>query len=249
MSPLHVQCSRFSAPVSENAASRPPSTFRAFRGAWELRARQVSDHAVRPQPRITTRRAGVRAPSPFACAHRRGGPARRTPARAPGCVADCSGRCPSVGTSCTMTTTDAEEVHRLRQRLEKSEATRAKLRASLIALKVRLSEVSPPPPPPPPRARARSPRPDVPASIARANAHLPVPPVPTHTEPSNLRTRNRTVPRTRPDSSLLAVPRRASARARQRWRLRGDPPRPTAETMPPPPPRPPSATRPPRRAR
>ena len=35
-----------------------------------------------------------------------------------------------------MTTTDPEEVHRLRQRLEKSEATRAKLRASLIALKV-----------------------------------------------------------------------------------------------------------------
>jgi hypothetical protein len=175
---------------------------------------QVSDHTVRPQPRSTTRRAGVRAPSPFACAHRRGGPARRTPARAPGCVADCSGRCPSVGTSCTMTTTDAEEVHRLRQRLEKSEATRAKLRASLIALKVCVSEVSPPPPPPPPRARARSPRPDVPASIARAIAHLPVRPVPTHTEPSNLRTRNRTVPRTHPGSSLLAVPgERQRARA------------------------------------
>ena len=44
-----------------------------------------------------------------------------------------------------MTTTDPEEVHRLRQRLEKSEATRAKLRASLIALKVCLPEVSPPP--------------------------------------------------------------------------------------------------------
>jgi hypothetical protein len=147
-----------------------------------------------------------------------------------------------------MTTTDAEEVHRLRQRLEKSEATRAKLRASLIALKVRVSEVSPPPPPPPPRARARSPRPDVPASIARAIAHLPVRPVPTHTEPSNLRTQNRTVPRTHPGSSLLAVPRRASARARQRWRLRGDPPRPTAEKEKAAS-KPPSKTKPPRRAR
>ena len=86
-----------------------------------------------------------------------------------------------------MTTTDAEEVHRLRQRLEKSEATRAKLRASLIALKVCVSEVSPPPPPPPPRARARSPRPDVPASIARAIAHLPVRPSDPHRtlQPSN----------------------------------------------------------------
>ena len=63
-----------------------------------------------------------------------------------------------------MTTTDPEEVHRLRQRLEKSEATRAKLRASLIALKVCLPEVSPPPPLPPPRAGSRSPRADVKAS-------------------------------------------------------------------------------------
>eukprot|EP00228_Micromonas_bravo_P000931 CAMPEP_0203010432 /NCGR_PEP_ID=MMETSP1401-20130829/10697_1 /ASSEMBLY_ACC=CAM_ASM_000894 /TAXON_ID=38833 /ORGANISM="Micromonas pusilla, Strain CCAC1681" /LENGTH=83 /DNA_ID=CAMNT_0049752107 /DNA_START=73 /DNA_END=321 /DNA_ORIENTATION=- len=42
-----------------------------------------------------------------------------------------------------MTTTDAEEVHRLRQRLEKSEATRAKLRASLIALKASVSARAP----------------------------------------------------------------------------------------------------------
>jgi len=63
-----------------------------------------------------------------------------------------------------MTTTDPEEVHRLRQRLEKSEATRAKLRASLIALKVCLPEVSPPPPVPPPRAGSRSSRADVKAS-------------------------------------------------------------------------------------
>ena len=42
-----------------------------------------------------------------------------------------------------MTTTDPEEVHRLRQRLEKSEATRAKLRASLIALKVCLPDLYP----------------------------------------------------------------------------------------------------------
>ena len=174
---------------------------------------QVSDHTVRPQPRSTTRRAGVRAPSPFACAHRRGGPARRTPARAPGCVADCSGRCPSVGTSCTMTTTDAEEVHRLRQRLEKSEATRAKLRASLIALKVCVSEVSPPPPPPPPRARARSPRPDVPASIARAIAHLPVRPSDPHRtlQPSNPKPN-------RPAHASGLFPSRGSKGERQRAR-------------------------------
>ena len=51
-----------------------------------------------------------------------------------------------------MTASASSEVAELRARLEKSEATRAKLRASLIALKVRplatrATTLSPPPPP------------------------------------------------------------------------------------------------------
>ena len=66
-----------------------------------------------------------------------------------------------------MTTTDAE-VRELRQRLEKSEATRAKLRTSLIALKVCVFRSSPPPPPPPPPFLASKTHADV-AGVRRRN--------------------------------------------------------------------------------
>ena len=81
-----------------------------------------------------------------------------------------------------MTASASSEVAELRARLEKSEATRAKLRASLIALKVRrlatrATTPSPPPPltPPPPPA---SPHPENPPPLRFIRPDAPHPPPP-----------------------------------------------------------------------
>ena len=82
-----------------------------------------------------------------------------------------------------MTASASSEVAELRARLEKSEATRAKLRASLIALKVRrlATRATTPSPPPPPNA-APAPRVTPPRKSASTRVHPtrrtppPVPP-------------------------------------------------------------------------
>ena len=79
-----------------------------------------------------------------------------------------------------MTASASSEVAELRARLEKSEATRAKLRASLIALKVRplatrATTLSPPPPPDAaPARRVTPPR----KSASPAGASNPTHPTP-----------------------------------------------------------------------